>query len=76
MVVNVTKDAIWTRMAVLPEADSNPRPDVNAVLQGKPLSSLVIPQPRFTREEILDPSTIKSEVDPKKYYPLINIGSL
>ena len=69
VVVNVTKDAIWNRRAALPEAAGTARPEVREVLQGKPLSSLVIPQPRFTREELCDPSTVMDEVDPKKYYP-------
>lgn len=69
VVVNVTKDAIWNRKAALPEAAGSPKPDINEVLQGRPLSSLVIPQPRFTLQQLVDPSTLKGEVDPKKYYP-------
>ena len=69
MVVNVTKDAIWNRKAALPEAAGSPRVDPNEVLQGKSVSSLVIPQPRFTLQELVEPSTLMNEIDPKKYYP-------
>ncbi len=66
VVVNVTKDAIWSREAAIPQSTGqNPPPF--AMLAGDPLpKEFVVPQPRRTREEQY---TRDTEIDPKKYIP-------
>lgn len=72
IVVNVTKDAIWSRKAALPGlAGMNPPFEFLAVkmkdrvVNGK----FVVPQPRSTREEQQEQYTRDIEMDPKKYMP-------
>jgi ribonuclease BN (tRNA processing enzyme) len=69
VVVNVTKDAIWSRKAAIPESTgSNPPPF--AQLVGEPLpKEFVVPQPRMPREEQQEQYTRDIEIDPKKYLP-------
>ena len=69
VVVNVTKDAIWSRKAAIPESTGqNPPPF--AMLAGDPLpKEFVVPQPRKTREEQQEQYTRDTEIDPKKYIP-------
>jgi len=69
MVVNVTKDAIWARKAVLPEDGGMVRADPR-MLFGNPLpKEIVVPQPKIPREEQQEQYTRDLEIDPKKYYP-------
>jgi hypothetical protein len=71
-VVNVTKDAIWHRMAALPgfAGQSFPNP---TVLFGDPLpietGMGVVPQPRLPREKQQEQLTRDLEIDPRLYYP-------
>jgi len=71
-VVNVTKDAIWHRMAALPQfaGQSLPNP---TLLFGDPLPIAtdmgIVPQPRLPREKQQEQLTRDLEIDPKKYYP-------
>ena len=71
-VVNVTKDAIWHRMAALPgfAGMSLPKP---TLLFRDPLPIAtgmgVVPQPRLPREEQQEQQTRYNEIDPHKYYP-------
>ena len=71
-VVNVTKDAIWHRMAALPgfSGASLPPP---TLLFGDPLpvqtGQGVVPQPKLPREQQQEQATRDLEIDPKKYYP-------
>ena len=69
VVVNVTKDAIWSRKAAIPESTGqNPPPF--AILTGEPVpKELTVPQPRRTREEQQEQYTRDTEIDPKKYIP-------
>jgi len=69
VVVNVTKDAIWSRKAAIPESTGqNPPPF--AMLAGDPLpKEFVVPRPRRTREEQQEQYTRDTEIDPKKYIP-------
>jgi ribonuclease Z len=73
-VVNVTKDAIWYRQAVLPES-SGAVPPIREMIEkasraGIPLpKELVFPNPRIPREEQQEQLTRDIEIDPKKYYP-------
>ena len=80
-VVNVTKDAIWVRDAVLPEAANPARPDPTLLLSPENLEKLmspdpdagsveiVFPAPEYYRDAIQEQATRDSEIDPKKYYP-------
>lgn len=72
MVVNVTKDAIWGRMAVLPgmTGANVPHPRQLLNLGDGPLpDKVVVPQPRLPREEQQEQRTRDTEIDPKLYYP-------
>ena len=70
--VNVTKDAIWQRDAVLPAfaGQSLPPP---TLLFGDPLPIAtgqgVVPQPRMPREMQQEQLTRDLEINPHKYYP-------
>ena len=80
-VVNVTKDAIWVRDAVLPEAANPARPDPALLLspedlqklkspdgQGEP-PELAFPDPEYYRDAIQEQATRDLEIDPRLYYP-------
>src|SRR5271165_3658141 len=71
-VVNVTKDAIWHRMAALPGFSGQPLPKPTLMF-GDPLPIAtgmgVVPQPRLPREEEQEQETRDHEIDPHKYYP-------
>jgi len=72
MVVNVTKDAIWGRMAVLPgmTGANVPHPRKLLNLGDGPLpDKVLVPQPKIPREEQQEQLTRDLEIDPKKYYP-------
>jgi hypothetical protein len=70
--VNVTKDAIWQRDAVLPGFAGQPLPPPT-LLFGDPLplntGQGVVPQPRIPREQQQEQLTRDLEIDPHKYYP-------
>ena len=70
--VNVTKDAIWQRDAVLPGFAGQPLPNPT-LLFGDPLplntGQGVVPQPRLPREQQQEQLTRDLEIDPHKYYP-------
>lgn len=69
MVVNVTKDAIWSRKAALPGMigmiPPNPQDMFGSVLPKK----VTIPQPKIPREEQQIQYMRDIEIDPHKYYP-------
>ncbi len=71
-VVNVTKDAIWHRMAALPGFSGQPLPKPTLMF-GDPLPIAtgmgVVPQPRLPREQQQEQETRDHEIDPHKYYP-------
>ena len=71
-VVNVTKDAIWHRMAALPGFAGQPLPNPT-LLFGDPLPIATgmgeVPQPRIPREDQQEQETRDNEIDPRKYYP-------
>ena len=70
--VNVTKDAIWQRDAVLPAFAGQPLPNPT-LLFGDPLPLAtgqgVVPQPRLPREQQQEQLTRDLEINPRKYYP-------
>ena len=73
VVVNVTKDAIWTRKAAIPEAGNMARPsprDAIGLFDLSPTNLEVrFPNPRYTVADILEQDVRDREIDPKKYYP-------
>ena len=72
MVLNVTKDAIWGRMAALPgmTGANVPHPRQLLGLGDGPLpDKVMLPQPRTTREEQQEQHTRDLEIDPAEYYP-------
>ncbi len=70
--MDVTKDAIWQRDAVLPGFAGQPLPPPT-LLFGDPLplntGQGVVPQPRIPREQQQEQLTRDLEIDPHKYYP-------
>jgi len=73
-VVNVTKDAIWYRKAVLPSKSGSVPPfremAAKAKTSGVQLpATFAFPNPRRTREEQQDKRWRELEVDPHLYYP-------
>jgi ribonuclease BN (tRNA processing enzyme) len=73
-VVNVTKDAIWSRMAALPHA-AGATPPIREMMEKAaaagvaPPREMVFPNPRLPREMQQEQATRDAEIDPKKYYP-------
>ena len=73
VVVNVTKDAVWTRKAAIPEAGNMSRPsprDAIGLFDLSPANLEVkFPNPRHTVADMQEPAVREREIDPKKYYP-------
>ena len=73
VVVNVNKDAIWTRKAVIPDAGNMSRPNPREAAQLFDLSpanlQVTFPTPRHTIADTLDQDVFDREIDPKEYYP-------
>ena len=69
MVVNVTKDAIWARMATLPEHASSTPPPFKDIFGDVLPDTLPIPAPRIPREAQQEQFLRDMEIDPKRYYP-------
>ena len=73
VVVNVTKDAIWTRKAAIPEAGNLRQPSPRDAVELFDLSpsnlEVRFPNARYTRADIQEPFVREKEIDPKKYYP-------
>ena len=70
-VVNVTKDAIWSREAALPDGAAIASLDPRwLVPKGVPLPDKIeIPRPKITREEQQEQFLRDMEIDPHLYYP-------
>ena len=74
-VVNVTKDAIWVRDAVLPELGNPARPELGQMLsqlapEGAPMPKKVsFPVQGLPREKQQDQYVRQMEIDPAKYTP-------
>ena len=73
VVVNVTKDAVWTRKAAIPEAGNMARPsprDAIGLFDLSPTNLEVrFPNPRHTVADMQEQDVRDREIDPKKYYP-------
>ncbi len=74
VVVNVTKDAIWTRKAALPDSAMPAMPsaaEAAALFDLKPPMQMKVrfPNPRHTVADIKEPFVREQEFDPTAYYP-------
>lgn len=73
VVVNVTKEAIWTRKAALPESAMPARPSAKEAIAlfnlGITQTEVVFPNPRRTIPEMQEQSVRDQEFDPRSYYP-------
>ena len=74
VVVNVTKDAVWTRKAAIPEAGNMEQPSPRDAVELFDLSptnlEVRFPNPRHhARRPSRSRSSARQEIDPKKYYP-------
>ena len=73
VIVNVTKKAIWTRKAALPESTNFARPSTREAIELFGLSptktTVDFPDPRFTIEDLESPGAHDHEYNPKLYYP-------
>ena len=73
VVVNVTKDAVWTRKAAIPEAGNMARPsprDAIGLFDLSPTNLEVrFPNPRHRLADLLEQDVRDREIDPKQYYP-------
>jgi ribonuclease BN (tRNA processing enzyme) len=74
VIVNVTKKAIWTRKAALPESTNFARPSAGEAIELFDLSltntTVNFPNPRYAAyTEIEDPVPRNQEFDAKAYYP-------
>ena len=74
VVVNVIKEAIWTRWAALPEDANFFRPAKKDAIELFNLSltytTVVLPNPKYASiSELEGPVSRNVEIDPKEYYP-------
>ena len=73
VVVNVTKDAVWTRKAAIPDAGNMARPsprDAVDLFDLTPANLEVnFPNPRHPVVDIQEQDVRDREIDPKQYYP-------
>jgi hypothetical protein len=73
VVVNVTKDAIWTRKAALPESTNFARPSKQEAVElfDISLTNLTVdfPNPRHVYTDLEGPVPRNTEYDAKLYYP-------
>jgi len=69
-VINVTKDAVWAREAVLPELGGIAQADLSKQFPDGIPEYIEMPQPRIKdRTENQDPYFQDIEIDPELYYP-------
>ena len=73
VVVNVTKDAIWTRKAALPEAGNMAKPSPREAAELFDLTpdnlEVRFPDARYDRPDIQEQFVRDQEIEPRKYYP-------
>ena len=73
VIVNVTKKAIWTRRAALPESTNFARPSAKEAMELFDISltktTVTFPDPKYTMADIEDPAIRTVEYDAKLYYP-------
>jgi ribonuclease Z len=73
VVINVTKDAVWARAAVLPDSGNFKKPTTETELRqmfgGQIPATMRIPEPESTREELLSPGVRAIEIPPEEFVP-------
>ena len=73
VVVNVTRDAIWSRQAVLPDSGNFKRPatedELRQMFGGEIPEAMRIPEPERTRDELLSPAVRAIEISPSEFVP-------
>ncbi|MFA1627683.1 guanitoxin biosynthesis MBL fold metallo-hydrolase GntH [Rhizobium mongolense] len=73
VVVNVTKHAIWSRKAAIPDSGNMTRPSPAEAVELFGLTptnlKVTFPNPRNPLADQLEPETLNGDIDPKKYYP-------
>jgi hypothetical protein len=73
VVVNVNRDAVWTRKAAIPEAGNMARPNPREAFELFDLSptnlEVTFPTPRHTTADTLEQEVRDREIDPRAYYP-------
>ena len=73
VVVNVTKDSIWTRKAALPESAMPTRPSTKEAIElfglGLTHTDIEFPAPRHTVLDMQEQSIRDQEFDRRKFYP-------
>lgn len=73
VVVNVTKDAVWTRRAALPDAANPARLSARDAMDLFDLSltntKVRFPKTKHTVADVMEPFIHEQEIDPRKYYP-------
>ena len=73
VVVNVTKDAIWTRMAALPDAPNQGRPNKHEAMEmfdiGPKHLEIDFPDPKHTPADVIEQDMLDKEINPELYYP-------
>jgi ribonuclease Z len=73
VVVNVTTDAIWVRDAVLPDSAKARKPSTETELRqmfgGQIPETMRIPEPKFTRDDLLSPGVRAIEISPSEFEP-------
>ena len=73
VVVNVTKDSIWTRKAAFPDSAMPARPKPAEARElfdlGLGHTSVNFPNPRHYLEDLVSKDTLAVQIDPRRYYP-------
>jgi len=73
VVVNVTKDAVWTRKAAIPDCGAMARPTPAQAIELFDLSptnlKVKLPNPKRSLADLLEADILNGDIDPKKYYP-------
>jgi len=74
VVVNVTKTAIWTRKAAIPDCGAMARPSTADAVELFGLTpanlKVTFPNPRNVLADQLEASILNGDIDPKMYYPV------
>ncbi|MGQ0523266.1 MAG: guanitoxin biosynthesis MBL fold metallo-hydrolase GntH [Betaproteobacteria bacterium] len=68
-VLNVTRDAVWSRTAVLPEYGHSAPPDLNRVFNGNIPEEMTLPTPKRNILQEQEQATRDGEIDSAKYCP-------
>jgi ribonuclease Z len=73
VVVNVTKDAVWSRKAALPDGGNMTRPSPADAVELFDLSpanlKVTFPNARRQLADLVEADVLAGDIDPKKYYP-------